>query len=90
MTGYLRHPVTAVWALLIAATVVSWLLGTRHDVFVASARVATVGVLVIAFVKVGLVGRHFMELRAAPRPLVLLFNAWVVAVCAAILGIYLG
>lgn len=87
MRVYLRHPVTVVWALLMVATVVSWLLGTHHGT---SARAATVLVLVIAFVKVQLVGGHFMELRGAPRPLKALFTGWVVVVCAVVTGLFLA
>jgi hypothetical protein len=84
-----RRPGTVTWAVLMVATVVSWTLGTRHDVFGGGPRLATVGVLVIAFVKVFLVGRQFMELREAPRLLQLFFNGWCVVVCSVIVGLYL-
>ena len=87
---YLRHAVTYIWALLIAATTVSWVLGAHHDLLVDSWRVATVGVLIIAFAKVHFVGMHFMEVRHAPRALSWVFNGWVLGVCAIIIGLYLG
>jgi hypothetical protein len=87
---YVRHPVTYVWALLIAATTVSWVLGAHHDILIDSRRVATVGVLLIAFAKVHFVGMYFMELRQAPRALSWVFNGWVLAVCAVIIGLYLS
>jgi hypothetical protein len=87
---YLRNPVTYVWGLLIAATTLSWVPGAHHDIFLDSRRVATVGVLVIAFAKVHFVGMHFMELRHAPRALSRVFNGWVVAVGAIIVGLYLA
>ena len=90
MTRYLRHPVTYIWALLIVATTVSWVLGAHHDLLVDSRRVATVGVLVIAFTKVHFVGMHFMELRRAPRALSWVFNGWVLVVCAIIIALYLA
>jgi len=85
-----RSPVTYVWGLLIAATTVSWMLGAHHDILVDSRRAATVGVLLIAFAKVHFVGMHFMELRHAPRALAWTFNAWVVAVCGIVVGLYLA
>lgn len=90
MSSGLRGTVAYVWALLIAATTVSWVLGAHHGVLVDSRRAATVGVLVIAFAKVHFVGAHFMELRHAPRALYWTFNGWVVAVCAIITGLYLA
>jgi hypothetical protein len=47
-----------------------------------------VGVLVISIAgaKIHLVGRHFMELRYAPRALRLAFDTWIVAVSALIIG----
>jgi uncharacterized membrane protein len=85
----LRRPGTLVWAVLMLATVLSWTLGTRHDVFGAGTRVATIGVLVLAFVKVRLIGTHFMELHQAPRALARAFDGWVVVVCVMIIGLYL-
>jgi hypothetical protein len=69
----------AVWALLVVATITSWSLGG-----------AAVAVLALAFVKVRLVGLHFMELRSAPVPLRLLFEGWVVVVCSVLIGLYLS
>ena len=55
---------TALWALMMAATVgVGWI-GRAHGI--ADARAAGTAILLVAFVKLYLVGRHFMELRTAP------------------------
>jgi amino acid transporter len=89
MKTYLRTPATAVWAALLLATLATWMLGAGHTMLVDSARTATVFVIVIAFVKVDLVGRYFMELQHAPRRLALLFNGWTVITCAAVVGLYL-
>ncbi|HTK66474.1 MAG TPA: cytochrome C oxidase subunit IV family protein [Pseudonocardia sp.] len=85
----LRQRATAAWAVLMLATVISWSLGTHHGPALHDPRFAATGVIVIAFIKVHLVGRHFMELREAPRALVLWFDGWVVAVCAVVAGLYL-
>ncbi|MFJ9588953.1 cytochrome C oxidase subunit IV family protein [Streptomyces acidicola] len=78
-------PTGLVWAVLVTATAISWYLGDGHG----ARRAATVLVLVVAFGKVYLVGRYFMELREAPRALLLLFTGWTVAVCAVLVGMYL-
>jgi hypothetical protein len=50
---------------------------------------ATVIVMVVAFVKTRFVGMHFMELRHAPFPLRMIFHGWYTVSCAAVLGVYL-
>lgn len=76
----------AVWAVLVAATTVSWLLGAHDPV---NRTASTVAVIVIAFIKVHLVGIHFMSLDRAPRSLRIIFDTWVVTVCAILVGLYL-
>lgn len=68
-----------VWLVLLIATV-------------ASSTVAGHGVAVIAvaFFKVRLVGLHFMELRAAPVPLRVVFEGWVVVTGGILIGLYLS
>lgn len=51
--------------------------------------VATVAVMLIAAIKVGLVMSHFMELRGAPRSWQLAGALWVVAAAGAVMIIYL-
>jgi len=75
----------ATWTLLTAATSVSWYLGDGHG----AVDVASVAVLAVAFVKVYLVGREFMELRTAPTALHTLFAGWCTVVCTALVGLYL-
>lgn len=86
MTRLVRPSVMAVWLLLIGATVAAWLLGTDHSV--RDTRAAAVLILAIAFVKVRLVGRHFMEIREAPIPLVVIFDLWLLAVAATVIALY--
>jgi Prokaryotic Cytochrome C oxidase subunit IV len=66
-----------VCAALVAATLVSWLLGVDHRL--QSANHAAIGaiVLTIAFVKVRFVGMDFVDLRVAPRWLRLVFDGWL-------------
>lgn len=51
-------------------------------------RYAAIAILIVAFIKVHFVGLEFMELRAAPMIARLLFEAWAVTVCAAMIVVY--
>jgi hypothetical protein len=87
----LRSPVTVVWSLLICATLLSWWLGTDHGLASgADHTLPTLAILVVAFVKLRCVGLYFMELRNAPAPLRLVFEAYAVLVCGAVIGLYLS
>lgn len=63
------------WLVLVALTIMSLELfqgvagGNRH--------IAAAAVIVIAFIKVRIVGLDYMEIRNAPRLLRVLFEAWV-------------
>ena len=88
MTALARTVVTPVWLLLVVATVISWMLGANYGP--GNHEAATVTVMVVSFVKVRFVGLYFMELRHAPLPLRLGFEAYVLVVCGAVLGLYLA
>lgn len=82
----LQKPASLVWLLLMMATcITTW--GLSKDGV--SPIVGTVAIFLIAAFKVRLVLLHFMELRHAPLPLRLLFEAWALVATAAILGVYL-
>lgn len=72
---------------MVAATIASWVFGAEEGVTPNAAASATV--LVIAFIKVRLVGMHFMELREAPAALRAMFELWVVASMCALVLTYL-
>lgn len=85
MPSLLASRPTLIWILLVLATLVSFesmQLGNE------GARAGRAAILVIAFTKVLLVGREFMELRHAPALLLWLFQAWVAVVCAALLVLF--
>ncbi|WP_354698901.1 hypothetical protein DSM112329_04599 [Paraconexibacter sp. AEG42_29] len=86
MAALLRTRLFAVYVVLVAATCVSWILGADHG----SGSHTTVAaiVLVVAFVKVWLVGHEFMELGGALQPLKGIFEAYVVVVLAVLLVLY--
>jgi heme/copper-type cytochrome/quinol oxidase subunit 4 len=81
-----RRP-TIVWTVLMAATITTtWVLS--KDAFAAT--VGTGGTLALAALKVRLVLLDFMELRRAPIPLRVVFEAWSVAVPTMIFCFYLA
>lgn len=86
LTALLRSRVSLVWLVLIAATLLSWKVGTDHGVH---AHLATTIVLLVAFVKVRLVGLYFMELRGAPLALRLIFEGYCLVVCTVLIIMYL-
>jgi hypothetical protein len=70
--------VTLVWALLLALTFGSFLVGVEQGAGFASA--AAVIIIGIALLKVRLIGIHFMDLRVAPVALRALFEGYVLLV----------
>lgn len=85
LLSLLRQNLTAVWAVLVTATLVSWYFGIGHGV---SSRVASSIVIIVAIAKIYLVGHYFMDLRRAPTPLRWGFDSYCVALCGALLYIY--
>jgi hypothetical protein len=85
--GRLRpDPIVTVWWTLIAATFLSrWLAFEEAP----GGNVIAVVILIVAVVKVWLVGMHFMELNSAPRLLRGIFELYVVALLAGVVGFFL-
>ena len=75
---------------LVAATGVAWWLGQADRGGGHAGALATAGVIVVAFIKVWIVGFQFMELRHAPRWLRHAFDGWIFAVCVALVAICIG
>lgn len=82
MANLLRNRVTLVWLLLVGATLISFESGTSGH-----SRGARAFVLAIAFAKAVAVGREFMELREAPRWMLLAFQAWAAIICAVLVAL---
>ena len=81
----LRERVTVVWlGLMLLTCVTTW--GLSKDLFIPAA--AVIGILAIAAVKVSYVMLDFMELRDAPIPVRIAFQAWPVIVAVMILGFW--
>lgn len=76
---------TVVWVVLVAATIVSWAVGSEHG----TGSTIAVVVLGVALVKVRYVGLDFMELRHAPLLLRGVFEVYCVALWCVLAGMYL-
>lgn len=91
MISLLAKPVSAAWLLLMLATGLSWWLGLDQGVAAdqqGDYRYISSGLIIIAFIKVRIVIRYFMEVRQAPLALKLVCDAWVVLVCGTIIYLY--
>jgi uncharacterized membrane protein len=82
-----RDRVTAVWAVLVTATVLSFTLGVEDGK--GGHPLLSSIIIVIALFKVRLVGLYFMELRDAPFQLRAIFEAYCLLVCGVLLGLFL-
>ena len=87
LASLLRNRISAVWFVLIAATLVSFALGTGHGI--SSHQLASVVIMAVAFTKVFLVGMYFMELRVAPDTLRGVFLGYCLLVFSVVTGMFL-
>ncbi len=90
----LRNPLTYIWLFLVLTTCISWWLGAggadMQSVIGSAAAdlVVTLGIMLIAAVKVRLVVRHFMEVCQAALWLRLTLDVWLVALVIITLTLY--
>lgn len=76
---------TTVWMVLVAATVLTAVVGLEQH---GGSTAVGLVLLAIAFIKIRLVALHFMEVRDAPLPLRLLVEAYVGVTFVALVVIY--
>jgi Prokaryotic Cytochrome C oxidase subunit IV len=90
VSGTFNKRLAIVWLLLTAMTLAYiWLdHSADDDGTLKASTVVTVTAIVIAFVKVRIIFREFMEVRHAPVLLRRLTDAWVVLIGVALLGTY--
>ena len=69
--------VNIVFASLVMATCVTWWLGSGHALVGQMLAASLALTVAIAFTKIYFIGQDFMELRGGPRPLRVVFAAWV-------------
>ncbi|KFG90938.1 hypothetical protein BV98_001305 [Sphingobium herbicidovorans NBRC 16415] len=77
MISFSGRPVL-IWVILVAATLLSYL--TWINPAILNPSIAGSIVMLMAMAKAWLIGMHFMELRAAVRPLRLAYSVWVLVV----------
>jgi cytochrome c oxidase subunit IV len=87
-TSSFPRPATLVWAILVAVTFATFWLGADHPFSNVGVRLASVLALVLALVKVWLIGMDFMEIRQAPRALKIAFEVWVTVIGGGLLLLY--
>ena len=83
--GFVRSRAGVSWLVLIAATLVSYILGADHGI----GSVTVVLILGIAAIKIRLIGLDFMELRSAPIPLRAAFEGYCLVLWMMLSGLYL-
>ncbi len=87
MNGSARtRRVTAIWLMLIAATLISWTMGQGD--WLGSVRRTSIAIILIAFLKIRYVILDFMHLRGAPLIMRIIAECWVVVVCTTIIAFY--
>jgi heme/copper-type cytochrome/quinol oxidase subunit 4 len=84
MIAACRSPAVRAWFALVVLTVAGFAAAEKAP----SARFATTLVVLIAGVKIHLIGSNFMELRWDPRPWRLLFECWILVAVCIVLGGY--
>ncbi len=89
MDTVVRTRASAVWALLVTLTVVSWALGTEHGFSGGSHVPASIVIIVVAVFKIRLVGLYFMELRDAPLNLRGIFEGYCIVLFVLLTVMYL-
>ncbi len=78
----------SVWAILVVVTVASWQLGRSTDAPFQLDGTITIGVLLVAAIKVRLVIFYFMEARHAPSWLKWTCDGWLLFMFLSLFGVY--
>src|SRR5271156_4404200 len=91
LTSTAARTITYAWIILSAISILSWWLAPGHArgaTAVASSPII-VAVILLGFIKGRMIIRYFMEVRTAPQWLKLTTDAWLIALWAGVLAIYL-
>ncbi|QTI69059.1 cytochrome C oxidase subunit IV family protein [Gordonia polyisoprenivorans] len=84
----LPRRVFIVWVSLVALTCATLWLGIDHPLASVSVRLASSIAILLAFVKAWFIGMDFMEIRDAPAPLKVVFNAWIMLIGGGLVILY--
>jgi hypothetical protein len=87
VSSMVRDRTSIVWLVLVVATLASWMLGSEDA---GAARMGSCAILLIAFIKVRLIGRHFMEIKDSPRTLRIAFDIYVIVSWSLLTGFYIA
>lgn len=79
MIQSLRNPLIVVWVVLVATTLLAWIISSNQAGVPEADKLVTAAVLVIAALKAQLVVMYFMEVRLGPMWLKLVTYGWVLA-----------
>ncbi len=90
MKPFVLSRLSVILIVLIMLTITSFFIGTNQDEVSQASRISGVTMLVLAFFKVRLVIREFMEVRHAPVQLRWICDAWLIAAVVATISTYLG
>lgn len=85
-TYIIRDRITGVWLVLVLATLASWVLGSEDA---GDPRTGSCVILLIAFIKVRLIGRYFMEINGSAQLLRIAFDIYVVGSYVLLTCLYL-
>ncbi len=87
-SGTTKITAIAVGIALVVLTAGSYLLGIDH--LLGFSRMAMAVILVVAFVKVWLVTRYFMDMRHSPTWLKVIVYGWTILTGGVVIGLYIG
>ena len=90
MKSYVLSRFSVVLVILVLLTTASLFIGASQDQVSDASRISGVTMLILAFFKVRLVIREFMEVRHAPVQLRWVCDAWLVVAVVATTLSYLG
>lgn len=90
MKSFVLSRFSVILIILVVLTIASWLIGTSQDDASQLTRMSGVTMLVLAFFKVRLVIREFMEVRHAPVALRWVCDGWLILAVVATVSSYLG
>lgn len=87
MTNLVISRITAIWLLMIGATLLSWQMG--HGAEIIKQRYVAAAIIVITFVKVRLLIFEFMEIKTAPFWMRFAFDLWMMSTSGVIIFVFL-
>lgn len=88
MSALLGTRTTAIWLLLIVATLLAWAMG--HGIGLGNPMHAGIAIIVVSMIKFRFILFEFMELRGAPAAMRLVGELWVLVLAAVLVGLFVS